>query len=649
MHIYLLWSSYKCSFRDYANAIEYFAIAVLYFFMISDLRLHGSIGPVEYFAFVGGASAFNTYFYEEGPSSIRFFSKGNEFTMTDEGIHYKGTGGSFCEYMFGVEKPLKDLVKKTIANRLIMFGAFPDKDEKVIFTNDTEGRESFYRLFFQGHAAKNYYFFVSSDYSGDYKKRQKNILRAAGKFLKRTNLIAEDLDTELLDGFLTELKEQNSTVFIFKLIHNRNQKFYRAFTNFYSDKRLLSHSDELFIEDIAARHDIDRYQQERIKIDIMYRHPDNKRVVDEYRDLLLSGISKDTFQHSEFARLRRLRTLGIRNNIPSVLFDTLDELLLRGRKIQEIEEPDYLRETRSILQSLFFKDPSLKRHIINEDIVRLIKAKQMAYSEGDKGFEQILLDTVRACDEFARENNDFSLFEEFTSIVTYFDRYDNVHTLLSQLAFMENVAFTEDSLRSLIGNKKEFDKLDIRLFDDIFIRELLNNKYITGYGRRKINAISKGIKKISAGDASLKDIITELNMIADGEILYRHVHAALKERMRSFFSGLDTKKGRDKIREDIARELAEKGIVNEVSKRLFDKVFLDLRKESFYLNHLLPLIIHNKDTALREDFLNNSGLDRFYVEIIEKEYFEKRSLGVSLLELIREGSELSRAGGGERI
>ena len=617
--------------------------------MISDLRLHGSIGPVEYFAFVGGASAFNTYFYEEGPSSIRFFSKGNEFTMTDEGIHYKGTGGSFCEYMFGVEKPLKDLVKKTIANRLIMFGAFPDKDEKVIFTNDTEGRESFYRLFFQGHAVKNYYFFVSSDYSGDYKKRQKNILRAAGKFLKRTNLIAEDLDTELLDGFLTELKEQNSTVFIFKLIHNGNQKFYRAFTNFYSDKRLLSHSDELFIEDIAARHDIDRYQQERIKIDIMYRHPDNKRVVDEYRDLLLSGISKDTFQHSEFARLRRLRTLGIRNNIPSVLFDTLDELLLRGRKIQEIEEPDYLRETRSILQSLFFKDPSLKRHIINEDIVRLIKAKQMAYSEGDKGFEQILLDTVRACDEFARENNDFSLFEEFTSIVTYFDRYDNVHTLLSQLAFMENVAFTEDSLRSLIGNKREFDKLDIRLFDDTFIRELLNNKYITGYGRKKINAISKGIKKISAGDASLKDIITELNMIADGEILYRHVHAALKERMRSFFPGLDTKIGRDKIREDIARELAEKGIVNEVSKRLFDKVFLDLRKESFYLNHLLPLIIHNKDTALREDFLNNSGLDRFYVEIIEKEYFEKSSLEVSLLELIREGSELSRAGGGERI
>ena len=59
--------------------------------MINDLRIHGSIGPVEYFAFVGGASVLNRYFYEEGTSSIRFFSRGNEFTITEEDISYKGT------------------------------------------------------------------------------------------------------------------------------------------------------------------------------------------------------------------------------------------------------------------------------------------------------------------------------------------------------------------------------------------------------------------------------------------------------------------------------------------------------------------------------------------------------------------------------
>ena len=617
--------------------------------MLSDLRLHGRIGAAEYFAFIGGADVYNTYFFEAAPSSIRFFSRGNEFTMTDEGIHYKGTGGSFCEYMFGVEKPLKDLMKRAIANRLIMFGAFLDDKEKLVFTDDTEGRESFFRLFLQGHAVKNYYFFVSSDHGGDHKRRQKHILRSVGKFLKRTSFVADDLDTELLNGFLSELKEQDSTLFIFKLIHNGNQEFFRAFRNFYSQERSPSTTDEPHIEGIIQRYGIDRYQQERIKIDIMYRHPNNKPVVDEYRDILLGGISENAFQRSEFAKLRRLRTLGIRNNIPSVLFDTLDELLLRGRKIKEIEEPEYLKETRSILQSLFFKDPLLKRHIINEDIIRLIKAKQVAYSKGDKGFEQILLDTVRACDEIARENDDFSLFEEFTSIVTYFDRYDNVRTLLSQTAFMESVAFTEDSLRSLIGNKKEFDKLDARLFNDIFIKEILSNNYITTYGRRKINAISKGINRIFAGDASLKEIITELTMITDEERLYRQVHTSLKQKMRGFSPGLDTKKGRDKIREDISRELARKGFVAEISKKLFDKVFLDLKKESFYVNNLLPSIIQNKDSSLREDFLINSGLDRFYIEMLEKEYFDSREIDGSLLDLIREGSELSRVGGGERI
>src|SRR4030042_2345946 len=267
--------------------------------MINDLRLHGTIGPVEYFAFVGGASALNTYFYEEEPLGIRFFSRGNEFMMTEEGISYKGTGGSFCEYMFGVEKPFKDIMKRTIANRLIMFGAFLNESERVVFTNDTEGRESYYRLFLQGHAVKDYYFFVSSDFTGDHRKRQKQVLSAVGKFLKRTNLITEDMDTELLNGFLTELKEKDSTVFVFKLVHRGNQQFYKAYAGFYSKERSLSAGEEHFVEDIALAHDIDRYQQERMKIDIMYRHPDNKRVVDEYRDILLGGNSNEPLHHSE--------------------------------------------------------------------------------------------------------------------------------------------------------------------------------------------------------------------------------------------------------------------------------------------------------------------------------------------------------------
>jgi uncharacterized protein (TIGR04442 family) len=610
--------------------------------MIKDLRLHGSIGPVDFFAFVAGANTHNTYFYEEDSSQLRFFSRGNEFTISEKGVRHNGTGGSFCEYMFGVEKPLKDIEKRDVSNRLIMFGAFLDNNEQVVFTNNSEGSETFSRLFLQGHAIKNYYFLISSESAGEFKKRQKTILKSVGKFLKRTEFLAVDNDTELLSRFFIELGEKRLMVFIFKLINRANLEYYTAFYNIYMKNKELSPEDGLYLEEIVSRNNIDGYQQERIKIDIMYRHPENRSVVDEYRDVLIRGIAKDTLHHSDHAKLKRLRTLSIRNNIPVVLFDKLDGLLLKGRKIQETEELEYLKEARAILENLFFKDSSLKQHIIKEDIVRLIKAKHTAYSQNDRGFEQLLLDIGKACDELSLEADDFSVFEEFSSIVTYFDRFDNVHAALSQLAFMKNVEFKEGALRSLIGNEEAFDNLDPALFKSIFIKELLANKYVTGYGKRKIKLIMKGIENIHNGEATFKDVINELKKLTEEEKLYHEIHSALKERMKSSFPAIEKKEVMIQIRSDITKELkelSERGITDKIPAKLFEKVFMDMRKESVYLNQIFPLIIMNMDNKLREDFLENSGLDRFYIESLEKDFFKEKGLDMLVLELLREEKE----------
>jgi uncharacterized protein (TIGR04442 family) len=617
--------------------------------MIRDLRLHGSIGIVDFFAFAAGPSSYNTYFYEEEPSRIRFFSRGNEFTLSEDGITYKGTGGSFCEYMFGVEKPVTDVEKNDVINRLIMFGAFLDKKEKVVFTNDTEGSEKFSRLFLQGHAVTNYYFIVSSEFDGDYRKRQQQILKAIGKFLKRTDLLSGGRDTELLGQFCAELKGEKSIVFIFKLINRMNGEYYNAFRSFYSKKRELTPQDELYLEEIVQKNGVDRYQQERMKIDVMYRHPENRIVVDEYRDILIKGMPKDTLHASESARLNRLRTLSIRNNIPVVLFDTLDSLLLKGKQIQETGEQEYLKDVRAILENLFFKDPLLKHHIIKEDIVRLIRAKHTAYTQNDRGFDQVLLDVGRACDELARETDDLSVFEEFSAIITYFDRFDNVHALLSQLAFMKNVDFREESLRSLIGNKRAFDELDSGLFKSAFVKDLLENKYITSYGKKKIKLVLKGAENIQQGEASVKDVMAEFRSVTDEEKLYHETHAALKERMRGFFPGIELKTVREKMRADITAELSARGIADKIPARLFEKAFFDLRKESLYLNQILPLAVRTMSPPLREDFLENSGLDRFYIESLEREFFREKGLDLMLLDLLRGETELSGAGGGERI
>jgi uncharacterized protein (TIGR04442 family) len=623
--------------------------SVVIFPMVNDFMLHGTIGSVEFFVFVAGATLNTTYFYEETGQNIRFFLKGNELILTPDGVQYTGTGGNFCQYMFGVEKPFKDLIKTDVMNRLVMFGAFLDRDENLVFTNDTAGSDLFHRLFLHGHAVKNYYFLISSDDRTEPWKRQRRILSAVGKFLKRTDLIAEDRDAELLSGLVKELNEPRSTVFIFKLVHFKNLEFYRAFRDFYAGTRLITPEEEKHLADIAEQHHIDNYQQERMKIDSMYAHLDNRSIVDEYRDILIAIAHKKNAQHSELARLHRLRTLSIRNNIPGILFDTLDELLLKDKYVQAIEEPEYLKESRAILENLFFKSPSLKRHIIQEDIAKLIRANHIAHAKSDMGFERILLDIGKTCDEFSRENNDFTIFEELSSIITYFDRYDTVHSSLSKIAFMEQLELTEDSLRSLMGHKKEFDALDTDLFQELFITDLIANKYITAFGKRKIKVLSEGIKKVHRGDASLRDLLLDLHKIAEEERVYKQIRTALKEKIHEMYTSLNIKEEMIRIRKEIESELIREGTAWEIRDNLFDTVLLDIKKESYYLNHLLPIIIEKKDLSLREDFLINSGLDRFYIEGLEKEALKNNEPGSVFLGSLKEEREFSQTGGGERI
>jgi len=56
---------------------------------------------------------------------------------------------------------------------------------------------------------------------------------------------------------------------------------------------------------------------------------------------------------------------------------------------------------------------------------------------------------------------------------------------------------------------------------------------------------------------------------------------------------------------------------------------------SFYVNNLLPHIIISRDNRVREDFLTNSGLDRFYVEELERDYFDMNQIDMDILEELR--------------
>lgn len=605
--------------------------------MIREIKLHGKANEnIDYFVTITGADLSNRYYYESLPDGDRFFSGGNEFVITSSGIRYMGSGGSLCEYMFGVDLPLKDLLRKDVSNRLVMYGAFYDSTDTITFSNNTSGEDTFDELFLSGNAVSNYYFFTDTGFKTEIKDIQREILKNIGKHVKRSVMVGVNDDTGLCRELFDALGDSKAMVFLFRLVNRHNEEYFMLFNRHYSGEKKLSQEAAAILDSLSKKCNIIPYQQERIKIDGMYKLPENKKVVDEYKDILIAVSEKGEVNPSELAKLSRLRTLSLRLNIPGNLFDTLDELLLKDMHIVEVEEPDYVRDTRAIFEGLFFTADKIKGHISPEDLTKLLKAKQKSTTLRDPAFESLLLDTVRACDEFARDKNDMSVLETVSYILTYFDRYDSTSTAINNLAFMENSTMSADNIRSIYGNKEVFDTINPDIFRELYVDGLKENRYLTRYGRKKIECLYRGLLQIKSGDTTYRDLSASIIKINEDEKLYTTIHRYVKDRFKSIYSELNSKEDQEIFIQDLNREVQSKGIVAaSVPHTVFEEIILDIRKESFYLNNLLPHIIVSRDNRVREDFLMNSGLDRFYVEELEKDYFIMNQIDKNILDEIR--------------
>ncbi len=605
--------------------------------MIREIKLSGKANDVvDYSVTITGEDLSNRYFFESLPEGDRFFSGGNELIITPDGVRYRGTGGSVCEYMFGVDLPLKDLLRKDVSNRLVMYGASYDTGENIMFSNTTAGKESFDQVFLTGNAVSNYYFFVHFSQKTDLRDQQRDILKSIGKSVKRSDRVGASDDSGFCRELFDELGDPRALTFLFRFVNRHNKEYIHLFNRLHLDQKTLTPAASSILDELAMKYNIIPYQQERIKIDGMYKLPENKKIVDEYKDILIAVSEKGEVSPSELAKLSRLRTLSLRLNIPNTLFDTLDDRLLKDMHIVEVEEPDYIHETRAIFEGLFFRADKIRGHISHEDLIKLLKAKEKSSNHRDPSFESLLLDTVRACDEHARDTNDTAVLESMSNVLTYFDRYDSAAATINNLAFMENSALTEGNIRSLYGNKEIFDAISRDIFQELFIESVRNNRYLTRYGRKKIDKLFSGLLQIKSGDSTYRELATAIQGIREDERLYALIHRYVKDRFRSIYAELNSKEDQEIFIQDLNREMQAKGIVpSPVPHVVFEEIILDFRKESFYLNNLLPHIIVSRDSQVREDFLTNSGLDRFYVEELEKDYFEMNRIEQRILEEIR--------------
>src|SRR5512139_4343945 len=167
--------------------------------MHQEISLHGHLDDaIEYFAVMAAHDAYARYFFETDADGLRFFAPGNEFVLGHDRISHRGNGGSFCNYMFGVDLPLADLCKTEVRNRLILYGAFCTEDGQLDFSGQTEGYSSFERIFADGNALRNYFFFLNGEVTGTLSEQQGSIARLLGKTLKRSAHVGGDDDTGLL-------------------------------------------------------------------------------------------------------------------------------------------------------------------------------------------------------------------------------------------------------------------------------------------------------------------------------------------------------------------------------------------------------------------------------------------------------------------
>ena len=110
--------------------------------------------------------------------------------------------------------------------------------------------------------------------------------------------------------------------------------------------------------------------------------------------------------------------------------------------------------------------------------------------------------------------------------------------------------------------------------------------------------------------------------------------------MKSFYIEIKSETELENIRIDLSKELLTKGLIKaEIPPGLFEKIITDIRKEATYIFEILPIVLSTKSGNHREMFLKESALDRYYVEELEREYFETKGLDEKLLERIQKTTE----------
>ena len=437
--------------------------------MINKFVISGTVNDqYEYTAlYCGYDISRETYFFEHKPeknSVVRFFSKGNELILKDRGILHTGNGGTFCNYMFGVNIPISDLISREVNNRLVLYGAyFNEKQRAISFTRETDSSLTYEDVFLHGNSINNYFFFTSSRVQMDIIDTQKWILKNAGRFLKTTELLRTSDNNSYLsltDSFLKSLKDIDLHLFILKLTDTNADSYKKQLQSHLDEHKHFNKTD---LSSIGSKYkSISETQKRRIELDTIYRFGNNSKIIDAYKSLLIEAMKHPKLPQTAQNYIHRYRVLIQKKGLPSELHEELEKKF--PVKIELKPTNNYIDEFQLIFSNLLFTEFAFRNELLEYDLKTLINAKHRAFIENNKTFEKILIDVGKKLDEIKDDPLKLVQMDFFSKIINYFDRYDSCANSLTKIGLGEDQEINKAKILSLLSDLEAFEKIEIWIF-----------------------------------------------------------------------------------------------------------------------------------------------------------------------------------------
>lgn len=297
-----------------------------------------------------------------------------------------------------------------------------------------------------------------------------------------------------------------------------------------------------------------------------------------------------------------------------------------------------LENVRKTLAAYFMFSTEGGADLPDNIILSILRAKKESIQKNDQCFEQVMLDLGTFCDERLDDACEAgkTVRRNFLRLVGILQRIEEASKCINKLVFFARGIPDTVTLKMLSVTWNELNAIMPGLFMELLVDELLASDLPGRMGRKRLSCLLEGLECLMKGTGTMRDLQHRLERVEREEQILVRVVTTIQDAIGNRYGWVAGDGERDTIKRIVSIELRHQRLLNgDIPDNLFD-VGLRLAKSSLmYINTLLPIIVTQGDTGLRQEFIRDSGLDRLLVEELEEFWCSRENITADRLIPIR--------------